>query len=119
MFPNSESPCGIKIIQGGEMTFFVRLINKQTGDPFDLTGATAITTCFYNTDGTELNLSLGSGISIVSPAPIGKLQISLSAAQTALLDVISDQILEISVEFGGDPTKIQIFNAYSVLESVC
>lgn len=111
---------GIVIIQGGEIAFIVRLINSNTMDPVDLTSADHITTCFYNEDGTELNLDVGSGVTVVGPPTIGKLQIGLTAAQAALLNPVNNATLEIAVDFGsGNPTKCQIVNAYSVLESVC
>lgn len=108
----------VNIIQGGQQQLVVRLVDKVTGDPYNLTGATAITTCFQNTDGTELMLGLGTGITVLA-ATFGKLQISLTAAQTEALKVVVLAILEIAVTFSGDPIKVQIENAYNVLQTQC
>lgn len=108
-----------QIIQGGKASLVVRLVNGPTGDPYDLTGATAITSCFLNDDGSELMLALLSGISVLN-ASAGKLQINLTAAQTALLRPLKLGTLEIAITFpSSDPIKVQIYESYDVLQSVC
>lgn len=108
----------VVIVQGGRTNFIVRLVDQDTGNIYPLTGATALSTCFENTDGTELMLALGSGVSIIDAAA-GKLQISLTSAQTALLRTGLANTLELAVTFTGDPLKIQIPEAYDVLQTVC
>lgn len=117
----TNSPCPVQafnIIQGGKATLVVRLLNDQTQDPYDLTGVTALTTCFQNDDGSELMLTLSSGISILS-AVLGKIQIVLTSAQTALLRTVQLHTLELSITTTGDPIKVQIPDAYSVVQTVC
>lgn len=109
----------VDIIQGGKVTLTIRLVDSLTGDPFDLTGVTAIETCFLNADATELMLALGTGIIILGNPILGKIAISLTAAQTALLDLVSLATLELAVTTSGDPIKIQIPQVYSVLQSEC
>ena len=85
-FPNS-SQGPFKIITGNQASFLVRLKNAVTGDPYDLTGVYDIQTCFLNGDGTELMLGIqapNSGIAVVGNPVIGKIQITLTAAQTGL-----------------------------------
>lgn len=107
-----------KIIQGGQANIVVALVNPLTKQPFDLTGCTALSTCFANTAGDELMLTLTAGISILN-APFGRLQIQISAAQTTLMKVVDMGILELSLTFAGDPIKVQIPNGYRVLQSQC
>ena len=111
-----------QIYQGGKFVITVRLINPMTGDPYDLTTCTAISTCFQNTDGTELMLSLLSGVAIVSPATFGKITITGTAAQAALLAVVQLATLQLSLTFSGDPSNpivVQIPNAYNVNQTQC
>lgn len=107
-----------KIIQGGKAVIVVRLLNSETRDYYDLTGLTALTTCFQNEDGTELMLTLSSGISVLN-ATAGKIQITLTAAQTAALRVVQCATLELALTFTGDPIKTQIADAYDVAQTVC
>lgn len=109
-----------KIIPGGRGELIVRLVNAKTGDPYDLTGCTALTTCFLKDDGTELSLSLGSGITIVN-ALFGKIQIVLTAAQTMLLRPLTSGNLELAVTIPAyaDPIKVQIPDAYEVPQGEC
>ena len=119
MYPNpNDIAKPAQIIQGGAVSIVVRLINRQTNDPFDLTGLTALTCCFQNSDGTELMLSLTSGLSVLT-AVLGKIQLSLSAAQTTLLNEVEQATLELTLTFAGDPIKVQIPNAYTVVASGC
>ncbi len=111
----------VNIIQGGLKTFVVRLLSVATGDPLNLAGVTEITTCFQNADGTELMLTYtaSGGITVVSTV-LGKIQVALTAEQTALLLVTEEAAtLEVGVDLGNGPMKVQIANAYSVLQSVC
>lgn len=108
----------VNIIQGARKDFTVRL-NQSNGDPYPLTGVTEIKTCLFNSDGSELMLSFTGGAITIVNAAIGKLQVALTAAQTALLLVTDSATLEVSVAFGGDPVKAQIPNAYSVVATIC
>src|SRR5690348_570234 len=120
----------LTIIQGRAVSPQVRLIQPvlpappldfpgKMYVPYPLTGATAISTCFQNADGTETMLTLGSGISIVGDAALGIIQLSLTAAQTALLTPVTGQALQLSIAFGGDPIGVLIPDAYEVVTSLC
>jgi len=108
------------IIQGGKSVITVRLL-QPSGDPYDLTNCTAMQCCFQNDDGTEVTLALNSGVSIVS-APAGKLTITLTSIQSALLRVLQLATLEIAFTLSTDPNnmlKVQVPQAYNVIQSQC
>jgi hypothetical protein len=113
------------IVQGGQSTLNVRLNYSQNGvqgDPIDLTGIYDIKSCFMNADGSELMLSLlTSGITILGSPTLGKIAIALTAAQSALLQLVDSATLEVDLiqTSGADPVKIQIPQGYSVVQSVC
>lgn len=109
----------INIIQGSIKTFTVLLKKASNGEPFPLSGVTEIETCFKNADDTELMLSLTGGDITVLDAPIGKLQIALDETETAALALDESATLEIAVDFGSGPQKVQILNAYSIIQTVC
>lgn len=110
----------VRIIQGGIKTFAVRLRSQSTRDPLDLTGVTEIEVCFQNSDGSELMLSkTDDEISVEGDPKIGKIQVELTAEQTALLLPVDNETLEVSVNLGDGPLKCQIPNAYSVIQSEC
>jgi len=107
----------VKIIKGEDKSIVV-LLTTPTSGPFDLTGATPITCCFKNATGADLVLGLGTGIAITT-ALAGKLTLSLTAAQTALLATFTDATLQLTITQAGIKSKIQIESAYSVVDSVC
>ena len=109
-----------QIIQGSHATVIVRLMNATTMDPVDITGATEIKACFTNQDWTQLELSLTGGQIQVLSGILGKVQLNLTAAQTALLAMVENETLELLIKIGmNDPVKVQIQNAYSILETIC
>lgn len=108
------------IIQGGIKDFTVRINSVASGDPLDLTSVVEISTCFKNADGTELMLTkTGGDIVVVGDPLLGKIKVSLSDVETALLGLVDNETLEVTVDLGAGPLKVQIPNAYSVIESIC
>jgi hypothetical protein len=108
----------INIIKGEDKDIIVRLGSRSTGDPYDLTAATPITCCFLNADKTFLTLGLATGIAITT-ALLGKLTLTLTAAQTALLAEVANATLELSITKSSKIVKVQIPKAYSVVAKVC
>lgn len=110
----------VTIIQGGKKSFVVRVLSQATGDPYSLTGVTEITACFMKADGTELmkTFTASGGITVVT-ALLGKLAIALTAAETALLAPVDSAVLELAIDLGSGPEKVQIPDAYEVIASVC
>ena len=110
----------VNIIQGGIKEIIVRLTLASTKDPLPLTGVSEISTCFKNTDETELMLTkTGGEITVVGDPLLGKIQIALDETQTAALALVDSETMEIAVDFGNGPRKLQIANAYSVIASIC
>ena len=104
----SLDPCALPqppvIVQGEDKVLDIvlrkQLPNGSLGDPVDLTAATEIEAILLNTDGTFLEKKLTtSGITLIS-GPGGHFQISISAAQSALLAAsVSPAYSDIEVHF--------------------
>lgn len=112
----------VNIIQGGKKQFTVRISSESTKDPLDLTTVAEITTCFKTSDSEnpELMLSLtGGDIAVIGDPLLGKIQITLNDTDTAGLGLVDNETLELAIDLGAGPLKLQIPNAYSVIESVC
>ena len=107
----------LEINVGSDQSFTVKLDDLITGDPYDLTNATIIQATFPNEDGTNLTIDLTSGISIQTPATIGKLTVTLLNAQTTLLKtgVVS---FEISMTVSGKKTVVQFPNKLNAISSL-
>lgn len=108
----------IDIIQGEDKDIFVR-VTDSNGDPLDITSHTEIEACFKNADQSILSLTLGLGTTKESPFEIGKIKITLTAAQTLLLEVGKGVTLEIALTLAGKISKLQISKAYNVIAKVC
>lgn len=115
-----------QIIRGGKSISPIFFLFDPPGPPIaflnhNLTGVTEIKSCFQNDDGSELMISLTGGqIAIIGDPMLGRLQITLTAAQTILLEEIDIETIEFSLIIGaGDPVPFQIPGAYQVLDSKC
>jgi len=114
----------IKIIQGADINFLIRVTDENTGDPIDLTNVSAASICFLNSDNTNLTLSLtptanGSVITKESPVQIGKLKVKLDDLDTDLLALVDNETMELSLVYSGDNLKLQFPRAYSVIKKIC
>ncbi len=107
----------VSIIKGEDKEIQIRLASAETGDPYDLTDVTAVTCNFTNTDLSNLALSLSAGIAITT-ALAGKLTMTLTAAQTALLLLSSNSTMQLNLTKNAKITKVQIPKAFSVIASV-
>lgn len=107
----------VVITQGADASFVVRIIAKETKDPVDLSNASSVVAQFLNRDGTYLSLSLTGGITIQSPATIGKLLITLSAAQTALLQNGVNSF-QVTFVISGVTSVVQFSGSINVLLSL-
>lgn len=122
--PTNLNP--FKIYQGAaprNPPFIIKLnqTDEPGSDPVDLTGVVSISTCFKNADGTETTLTLTSGLSIVGNPLLGKVQVSYTAAQSALFDPNDAGTLEFSIvpSGGGDPWAVQVPGAFVVIPAAC
>lgn len=109
----------VPIVQKYAAVIPLRLVDPNTKRPYDLSAVTALKTCFRNQDGTELMLSLGSGIAVVGNPILGELTVSVTAAQSALLEATDVETLELGITTTGDPIPALIPMAYQVLASRC
>jgi hypothetical protein len=115
---NDCDPSAPLVYLGEDSTLSVRLVNKTTKDPFDLSVASEIEAILPNEDGTLLVKKLStSGIVIIS-ASGGHLQVVLSASETSLLAAsinggYSD--IEIDLTISGKKKFVTIKNAVQIL----
>lgn len=107
-----------KIIVGQDKNLIFQLLDQVTGNPIDLTAATAITAKFFKADGTILTKSLGSGITLTLPAA-GKFVCELLIVDTSLLQpspILGYSDCEVSYTIGGKLIKVLLQNSISILE---
>ena len=109
-----------EIIKGSTGSIITRL-KDANGDPYDLTNMTEISACFANTDGTTLTLlNSTSGIDVLGSALIGKIEIHLTATNSALLLAVENATLQVTVTLSsGRVDKFRKTRSYSILASVC
>jgi hypothetical protein len=90
----------ISIIQGEDAEITIRY-QLENQDAYDLSAVTAITAEFRKTDGTVLTKTLLNGIVIVGGLPQnGKIAVTLTAVETALLKCGSGLDIETSLTEG-------------------
>lgn len=109
----------LSVIRESDREFSVRVTIKETGAPFDLTGVTQIKAYFPKADGTALekNMTPSGAISVLS-ACAGKIKITLSEADTALLNVGEAQSFEVEIQIGTNTSIIQFVEALNVIDRV-
>lgn len=105
----------IQIVQGEDKNLVIRIVDKDTQEPYDLTGAT-IEARLPGVSGV-LSKDLSSGISVVS-ALGGKIQIALSEVDTAALKADSLQDFEIEVTKAGQTSIVQFLKALTVVKKL-
>lgn len=106
-----------KIIQGEDRDITVK-IKDGNGSDYDLTGATVLA-CFKKTDGTTLEVPTdGGSITIATPNECGKVTISLTDVETALLAVDSKDF-EIEIDKGAQKRIVQLKGVLDVKERIC
>ena len=75
----------LKIVKGEDRTINIHITEEDTTGDYNLTGATEITVKFKNQDGSVLSKTqTGGAVSVVS-AVAGKIQVTLTDTETALL----------------------------------
>jgi len=96
----------LSIVQGQDIEPLIYIIDEETCTPFDLTGVTEIRALFNKTDGTKLikTYTLSGGVTIISDLG-GKIKVTLTAANTALLKTGECQSFEVEIT---KATKINI-----------
>jgi hypothetical protein len=117
----------VEIIQGTDRQFSLRIVKKSNDEPKDLTGltGTALTLKMPKDDGT-LDLTLtpnanGSKLELAS-ALGGKILVTLSDVDTALLKSGDGQSMELTIKEGAGPdfdiSIVQFANSISIKKSL-
>jgi hypothetical protein len=83
----------VDAIQGATCQFSILVEDAVSGEPVDLTGAT-VALPLANADGSTLTLGVGTGITLASVK--NRMDVVVSAAQTALLALQDDPGAEIA-----------------------
>jgi len=85
----------------------------------DISTPTALKACFKNEDGTTLEKTIGSGVTVTN-GPSGKATIDLDETETAALNAGIAQSFEMELEKpAGNTQIIQFVEAIDVIERVC
>lgn len=114
---NNQPVTPLIVNLGADVSFVVRLRDSETDDPIDLTNTSSVSLVIPKADGTYLTLTLGDGIAISSPATIGKLNVTILAANTSLLEV-GILSFEVTMVTNGSTQIVQFQSALSVLDSI-
>ncbi len=91
----------VDIVQGADKTFYIDLFYPDTGQPFDLTGVTAITGFFPATAGTPIQETLADSTAVVQGPPgAGQVKFIVDTADSALMLVnpISGQYQDFQID---------------------
>ena len=107
----------LEIVKGATRTLRLRLIKKSNGEPYDLTGYSAISAQFVKADNTSHEeTAAGGGITVEGSEPkLGVILVTLSAADTASLKAGNLQSFEVEItESGGSTRIVQFVRALNV-----
>ena len=113
---NCEQSGLLNLVQGEDRNFNLRLVTRESELPLDLTTASAINARFLKQDGTVLVKVLGQGTTVAS-ATGGKVNVVLTAADTAALKKGEGQDFEVEIVLGTGPgllTVVQFLRALNV-----
>lgn len=72
-------------VLGSDVALKVQIIDRYTNQPHNVSGATAASACFPNSDGTVLTKTMAGGAISVLDGPEGLFQVHLTRAETPLL----------------------------------
>jgi len=108
------------IFQGSDKILNLKL-REENGDPFDLTGETEITVCFKAADGgASIDLTKGGGdVTITGSLLLGKISVSISDANTDLIETGEKVDFMVYVDKGAIRTPIAFFQLIDVKEPPC
>jgi len=107
----------ITITRGEDRNFFVRIVNEETGDPYDLSNTTAIEAIFAKDDNTTQSIKLSENdIEIENPQEAGKIKLLLDDTFTGTLKDGDNQSFEIELTATDDTKILQLLNKLNVKE---
>ena len=108
----------VKIIRNSKKRFTINL--RKDDDPLDLSTNNEITVCLPG-ETTAQTLTKGNSEVTILNAALGKIQVDVPAAKSALLKVGEDQTIEVLVQetAGADNEAFQILECLNVIASIC
>ena len=111
-----ESSNVVQVYQGADHEIPVRILRESNHEPFalepDLEEVTAVFT-LKNGQTLEKKMSDG-GVTVVS-APLGRIRVVLTPADTDQLHARDRQDFDVKVEIGGKTTIVRLFRALTVI----
>lgn len=110
----------IKVVQGSNREFSVRVVEQPAGTPMDLTGVavTDIVAEFVKSDGTCLSLTGATSI-VIESALGGKIKIVMTTANTAALKLGVSQAFQLKITKAAKLNIVRLEKALDVLAQVC
>lgn len=107
----------VKIIKGSDREFGIFITIEETGEPFDLTGASEIRAIFLKSDdvSTLVKTMTGGGITVVA-ACAGKIKVLLDETDTAALKTGELQGFEVEVQIGVITSIIQFSESLTIID---
>lgn len=100
--------------KGDDEQIMVHLIDVN-GAPINISGASLIQLLIKNADNSVLTLAAVSGIAVGLGQPFWVYTFTLTAAETALLPIVSAAKVEVQVTFGGPVQKYAIQSSLTVV----
>lgn len=114
----SCQPNTFDIFTGEDKVMSMRVAFQQTGLPLDLTSCTEINVALPKNDGTFIDLLLSlAQVVIVSPPVAGQIQVPISAANSALLNVGTGQDVDVAFTISAKVTVVRFAKVLNVLQS--
>lgn len=102
------------IYQGSDRTLRLMLRSKDSGEPFDLSGASEIKAIFKGSSALVEKTLTGGDVSVVSPSGAGIIDVDLAAADTNALYEGPRQTFELEITISGDVTVVVFSEALNV-----
>lgn len=109
----------VKIFRTSKKRFTMDL--DRDDDPLNLTTNDDITVCLPSETGVAQKLTLSGGEVSILNATLGKIEVNVPAAKSALLKVGEDQTIEVQIVDVAlaDPEILQVLESLTVIDSIC
>lgn len=108
----------LHVIRGSDREFVVRIVVQETGEPFDLTGASEIRALFRKDDDSVLTKAMTDGSIVILSACTGKMKITLNETDTASLKVGETQSFEVEIQIGSITSIVQFIEVFTVIDRI-
>ena len=111
----------LHIIRGSDREFTIRVTIESScdsGAPFDLSSATEIKALFSNADGSVLTVTMTGGQIVILNGCAGKIKVSLTDLQTALLNVGEAQSFELEIHIGTVISIVQFVGSITIIDRI-